>query len=116
MIYIINEIVTVTFIYKMVMENFTHYNMYENQMKTKPDEIVYQRMQESSHAIHKTNSGELYYDAVYSPQFPYKMVYSSDEYTKNSGLLSHYNVVNNNEMNKNGILVRIREMFCCRWS
>ena len=98
----------------MVMENFTHYNMYENKMNTKPDEIVYQRMQESSYAIRKTESGDLYYDAVYSPQIPYKPVYSSDRYIKDGGLISHYGVVNNNEMNKKGIFVRVKEMFCCR--
>jgi hypothetical protein len=98
----------------MVMENFTHYNMYENKMKNRPDEIVYQRMQESSYAIRKTESGDLYYDAVYSPQIPYKPVYSSDWYTKDGGLISHYDVVNNNEMNKDRIFARIKKMLCCR--
>jgi hypothetical protein len=98
----------------MVIENFTYYNMNENQMKNKPDEIMYQRMQESSHAIRKTESGELYYDAVYSPQIPYKTVQSPHGYSNHNGLISHYNVVNNNEMDKKDILSRIKEMFCCR--
>jgi hypothetical protein len=71
-------------------------------------------MQESSYAIRKTESGDLYYDAVYSPQIPYKQVYSSDWYTKDDGLISHYDVVNNNEINKDRIFARIKKMLCCR--
>jgi hypothetical protein len=83
-------------------------------MKNRPDEIVYQRMQESSYAIRKTESGDLYYDAVYSPQIPYTQVYSNDWYTKDDGLISHYDVVNNNEINKDRIFARIKKMLCCR--
>lgn len=96
------------------MENFTYYNMYENKMNNKPDEIVYQRMQESSHNVRKTDNGDLYYDTYYGPQVSYKIAYSNDEYTKSSGLLSHYDVVNNKEINKKSIVTYIKSIFCCR--
>jgi hypothetical protein len=99
----------------MVMENFTYYNIFNNRMVTPVDEVVYQRMQESSNVIRKTDSGEIYYDTVYSPRIPYTTIRSHEDYVKHNGLISHYKMLNDKkEMKENGILFFIREIFCCR--
>jgi hypothetical protein len=99
----------------MVLENFTDYGIFDNTSRMPLDEIVYQRMQESSNAIRRTDSGELYFDTVYSPRIPYKLVKSYDEYKEHNNLITHHKMLNDKkEMKENGILFFIREIFCCR--
>jgi len=99
----------------MVFESFTYYNIFENVNKPPVDEVVYQRMQETSNVLKQTTSGELYYDTVYSPRLPYTTIRSYDDYVKYNHLITHHKVLNDKkEMNENGIIFFLREMFCCR--
>jgi hypothetical protein len=99
----------------MVFESFTYYNIFESASKAPPDEVVYQRMQESSNVIKRTDSGELYYDTVYSPRIPYTTVKTYDDYTWYNDLITHHKMCNDKkEMKENGVLFFLREMFCCR--
>ena len=80
------------------------------------DELAYQRMMESSNVIRKTESGELYYDIVYSPRIPYKAIKSHDDYKLyNNNMVTHNKVMNDKkEMKENGVLFFLKEIFCCR--
>ena len=100
----------------MVLEDFCYYNIFEGASKAPPDEMAYQRMEESlSSPIKRTNSGELYYDTVYSPRLPYTTIRSYDDYVKYNHLITHHKVLNDKkEMNENGIIFFLKEMFCCR--
>ena len=100
----------------MVLENFVYYNIFEDAHKAPPDEVAYHRMEESlSSPIRRTDSGELYYDTVYSPRLPYTTIRSYDDYVKYNHLITHHKVLNDKkEMNENGIMFFLREMFCCR--
>jgi hypothetical protein len=99
----------------MVFESFTYYNIFEDVNKPPVDEVVYQRMQETSNVLKQTTSGELYYDTVYSPRLPYTTIRSYDDYVKYNHLITHHKVLNDKkEMNENGIIFFLREMFCCR--
>ena len=99
----------------MVFENFTYYNIFENVAKLPVDELAYQRMQETSNVMKRTDSGDLYYDTVYSPRLPYTTIRSYDDYVKYNHLITHHKVLNDKkEMNENGIMFFLREMFCCR--
>ena len=99
----------------MVFESFTYYNIFEDVTKPPVDELVYQRMQETSNIIKQTDSGDLYYDTVYSPRLPYTTIRSYDDYVKYNHLITHHKVLNDKkEMNENGIMFFLREMFCCR--
>jgi len=99
----------------MVFENFTYYNIFEDVVKTPADEVAYQRMQESSNVLKRTNSGELYYDTVYSPRIPYTTMKSYDDYMWYNDLITHHKMLNDKrEIKENGVLFFLREMFCCR--
>jgi hypothetical protein len=99
----------------MVFENFTYYNIFENVVRPPADEVAYQRMQESSNVLKRTNSGELYYDTVYSPRIPYTTMKSYDDYMWYNDLITHHKMLNDKkEMKNNGVLFFLREMFCCR--
>ena len=99
----------------MVLENFTYYNIFEDVVKKPADEVAYQRMQESSNVLKRTNSGELYYDTVYSPRIPYTTMKSYDDYMWYNDLITHHKMLNDKkEMKDNGVLFFLREMFCCR--
>lgn len=80
----------------MVLENFTDYGIFETTSRIPLEELAYHRMLESSNAVQHTESGELYYTAVYSPRIPYKVF--------NGG----------KEMKQNGVLGFFRDIFCCR--
>ena len=99
----------------MVFENFTYYNIFDNVSNAPVDEVVYQRMQESSNVLKRTYSGELYYDTVYSPRIPYTTMKSYDDYKWYNELITHHKMTNDKkEMKENGVLFFLREMFCCR--
>ena len=99
----------------MVFESFTYYNIFEDVNKPPVDEVVYQRMQETSNVLKQTTSGELYYDTVYSPRLPYTTIRSYDDYVKYNHLITHHKVLNDKkEMSENRFLFFLREMFCCR--
>ncbi len=88
------------------------------------DELAYQRMTESSNVIRKTESGELYYDIVYSPYspyIPYKAAKSYDDYklynnnNNNNNMVTHNKVMNDKkEIMLNGVLFYLKKIFCCR--
>jgi hypothetical protein len=72
-------------------------------------------MQESSNVLKRTNSGELYYDTVYSPRIPYTTMKSYDDYMWYNDLITYHKMTNDKkEMKDNGVLFFLREMFCCR--
>jgi hypothetical protein len=99
----------------MVFENFTYYNIFDNFDKPPIDELVYQRMQETSNVMKRTDSGDLYYDTVYSPRLPYTTIRSYDEYVKYNSLITHHKMLNDKkEMKENGVIFFLRELFCCR--
>jgi hypothetical protein len=100
----------------MVLEDFCYYNIFESVSKAPPDEIVYHRMEESlSSAIKRTDSGELYYDTVYSPRLPYTTVRTYDDYVAYNDVIKHHKMLNDKkEMSENSVLFFLREMFCCR--
>jgi len=99
----------------MVLEDFCYYNIFESVSKAPPDEIVYQRMEETTSAIKRTESGDFYYDIVYSPRLPYTTLRTYDEYVAYNDTIKHYKMLNDKkEMNDNCVLFFMREMFCCR--
>lgn len=99
----------------MVFENFTYYNIFNNVSKPQVDELAYQRMQETSNVMKRTDSGDLYYDTVYSPRLPYTTVRSYDEYVAYNNLITHHKMLNDKkEMKESGVIFFLREMFCCR--
>ena len=100
---------------KMVFENFTYYGIFDSLSSMPEDELAYQRMMESSNVIRKTESGELYYDIVYSPRIPYKAIKSYDDYKWYNNMVTHNKVMNDKkEMKENGVLFFFKEIFCCR--
>jgi hypothetical protein len=99
----------------MVFENFTYYNIFDNITKPPVDELVYQRMQETSNVMKRTDSGDLYYDTVYSPRLPYTTIKSYDEYIRYNDVIIHHKMLNDKkEMKESGVIFFLREMFCCR--
>ena len=100
----------------MVLEDFCYYNIFEGASKAPPDEIVYQRMEESlSSPMKRTNSGELYYDTVYSPRLPYTTVRTYDDYVAYNDVIKQHKMLNDKkEMKENRVLFFLREIFCCR--
>jgi len=99
----------------MVFESFTYYNIFEDIGKTPVDEVVYQRMQESSNVMKRTDSGDLYYDTVYSPRLPYTTIRTYDGYMAYNEVIMHHKMLNDKkEMGENGVIFFLREMFCCR--
>ena len=100
----------------MVLEDFCYYNIFEDRRNTPVDEVVYQRMEESlSSAIKRTNSGDLYYDTVYSPRLPYTTVRTYDDYVAYNDVIKQHKMLNDKkEMSENRVLFFLKEMFCCR--
>lgn len=99
----------------MVFENFTYYNIFENVAKLPVDELAYQRMQETSNVMKRTDSGDLYYDTVYSPRLPYTTIRSYDEYVRYNDVIIQHKMLNDKkEMKESGVIFFLREMFCCR--
>ena len=100
----------------MVLENFVYYNIFEDAHKAPPDEVAYHRMEESlSSPIRRTDSGELYYDTVYSPRLPYTTMRTYDYYVAYNDVIKHHKMLNDKkEMSENRVLFFLREMFCCR--
>jgi len=99
----------------MVFENFTYYNIFENVAKQPVDELAYQRMQETSNVMKRTDSGDLYYDTVYSPRLPYTTIRSYDEYVRYNDVIIQHKMLNDKkEMKESGVIFFLREMFCCR--
>ena len=100
----------------LVLENFVYYNIFEDSRKAPPDEVAYQRMEESlSSPIRRTDSGELYYDTVYSPRLPYTTVRTYDDYVAYNDVIKQHKMLNDKkEMSENRFLFFLREMFCCR--
>jgi hypothetical protein len=99
----------------MVFENFTDYGIFDTVSNMPPEEIAYQRMLESTNILERTDSGELYYTAVYSPRVPYKMFKTYDNYKDHNSMITHHKMLNDKkEMKENGVLFFLREIFCCR--
>ena len=100
----------------MVLEDFCYYNIFEDTRRTPPDEVAYQRMEESlSSVIRRTDSGELFYDTVYSPRLPFTTVRTYDDYIAYNNVIKQHKMLNDKkEMSENRVLFFIREMFCCR--
>ena len=100
----------------MVLEDFCYYNIFEDTRRTPPDEVAYQRMEESlSSVIRRTDSGELFYDKVYIPRLPYTTVRTYDDYIAYNNVIKQHKMLNDKkEMSENRVLFFIREMFCCR--
>jgi hypothetical protein len=99
----------------MVLEDFCYYSIFESASKAPPDEIVYQRMQETTSAIKRTDSGDFYYDTVYSPRLPYTTVRTYDDYVAYNDVIKQHKMLNDKkEINENRVLFFLREMFCCR--
>ena len=74
----------------MVLEDFCYYNIFESASKAPPDEVVYQRMEETTSAIKRTDSGDFYYDTVYSPRLPYTTVRTYDDYVAYNDVIKQH--------------------------
>ena len=82
----------------MVFENFTYYAIFGDTSSMPADEVAYQRMQESSNVIRRTDSGELFYDTVYSPRIPYTTMKSYDDYRWYNDLITHHKALNDKKV------------------
>jgi hypothetical protein len=100
----------------MVLEDFCYYNIFEGAHNKPVDEVVYQRMEETlSSAIKRTDSGDFYYNTVYSPRLPYTTVRTYDDYVAYNDVIKQHKMLNDKkEMNENRVLFFLKEMFCCR--
>ncbi len=100
----------------MVLEDFCYYSIFEGAHNTPVDEVVYQRMEETlSSAIKRTDSGDLYYNTVYSPRLPYTTARTYDDYVAYNDVIKQHKMLNDKkEMSENRLLFFLKEMFCCR--
>ncbi len=100
----------------MANDQFGYYNLFEQFNNIPVDEIVYHRMHESSNIIKRTDSGELFYDTVYSPRLSTATIKTHADYIAFNNSITGLKVANDKkEMNDNCVLFFFKEMFGCRW-